>query len=70
MSLLKRIFGKKKDVLLDPIDLGANLITDVHSHFIPGIDDGAETLEDSIELIQGLVDLGLQKDCYHPSYYE
>src|SRR3989304_2304283 len=32
--------------------------TDMHSHLIPGIDDGAKTTEDSIRLIQGLQTLG------------
>jgi protein-tyrosine phosphatase len=31
---------------------------DMHSHFIPGIDDGAKTIEDSTNLIKAMVDLG------------
>lgn len=42
------------------IDLSI-LKTDMHSHLIPGIDDGATTLENSIELIKGLKDLGYSK---------
>lgn len=34
---------------------------DIHSHLIPGIDDGAKTLEDSIALAHGFVDLGYNK---------
>lgn len=33
----------------------------MHSHFIPGIDDGAQTPEDSLQLIRGLSELGYQK---------
>ncbi len=33
----------------------------MHSHLIPGIDDGAKTPEDAIHLIQRLVDMGFQK---------
>jgi tyrosine-protein phosphatase YwqE len=33
----------------------------MHSHLIPGIDDGAKDMEDSIRLIRGLVDLGYRK---------
>ncbi len=57
MSLLKRIFGGKK---LPPVNYG-DLGTDVHSHFIPGIDDGAKTLEDSINLIRGMAEFGYKK---------
>jgi protein-tyrosine phosphatase len=42
------------------IDLSI-LKTDMHSHLIPGIDDGATTLEDSIELIKSLKELGYSK---------
>jgi tyrosine-protein phosphatase YwqE len=31
---------------------------DMHSHFIPGIDDGAKTIEDSVTLIKSMVALG------------
>jgi len=33
----------------------------MHSHLIPGIDDGAKDMEDSIRLIRGLADLGYRK---------
>ena len=33
----------------------------MHAHLIPGIDDGAKTVEKSIEYIEGLVKLGYQK---------
>ncbi|HEY4205978.1 MAG TPA: CpsB/CapC family capsule biosynthesis tyrosine phosphatase [Puia sp.] len=33
----------------------------MHSHLIPGIDDGAKDMEDSINLINGLKDLGYRK---------
>lgn len=32
--------------------------TDMHSHFIPGIDDGAQTVEDSLDLIRFMQDAG------------
>lgn len=31
---------------------------DMHSHLIPGIDDGAKEVEDSVEMIEGLIELG------------
>ena len=33
----------------------------MHSHFIPGIDDGAKTIEDSVEMITGMAELGYRK---------
>lgn len=59
MSWLSNIF-KKKEPELEPIDLSV-LKTDVHSHFIPGIDDGAATLEDSVALVTGMKQLGYSK---------
>lgn len=37
---------------------GVSLGWDVHSHLVPGVDDGAATLEDGIELVEGLVRQG------------
>ena len=31
---------------------------DMHSHFIPGIDDGAKTIEDSLTLVRAMKDMG------------
>jgi tyrosine-protein phosphatase YwqE len=42
---------------------------DIHSHLIPGVDDGAKDLEDSIELIKGLKDLGFKKIITTPHIY-
>ncbi len=35
--------------------------TDMHSHLLPGIDDGSPDLDVSIELIKGMMDLGYTK---------
>lgn len=37
------------------------LNTDMHSHLIPGIDDGSPDTDTSVQLIRGLVDLGYKK---------
>jgi len=58
MNWLSKLF--KREEKLDPIDLGI-LKTDFHSHLIPGIDDGAKTLEDSITMIRRFKELGFQK---------
>ena len=35
--------------------------TDLHSHLIPGIDDGSKSMEQSIEMIKSLKNLGFKK---------
>ena len=44
----------------EDVDLGG-LVCDMHSHLIPGIDDGAKDMEDSVRLVRGMVDLGYRK---------
>lgn len=58
MGFFKDLF--KKPEPKEPIDVG-RLVNDVHSHFIPGIDDGAQTVEDSLALMQAFQDLGYSK---------
>ena len=40
--------------------------TDIHSHILPGIDDGSHNLETSIMLIKGLKKLGVNKSIATP----
>jgi protein-tyrosine phosphatase len=64
--MFSKLFGFKKDkqevaepgkaVVKDWSFLG----TDMHSHLIPGIDDGAQTVEDSIMLIEKLREMGFK----------
>src|SRR5690554_4367531 len=58
MNWLRKLFTSEK--VLPPIDLG-QLRVDLHSHLIPGIDDGAKTMDDSLEMIRGFKALGYQK---------
>lgn len=51
---------KKSTRLKSPVDLSV-LSSDIHSHFIPGIDDGAKTLEDSIEMLTSMYHQGYKK---------
>lgn len=39
-------------------DIG--LVTDVHSHILPGVDDGAQTIEDSVAIIRTLHEAGVR----------
>ena len=42
------------------IDFSA-LAVDLHSHMIPGVDDGAQTVEESVALVNSMKDLGFRK---------
>ncbi len=53
-------FKKWFEKPLDPIGFEC-LKTDMHSHLIPAIDDGAASLEDSIDMIKSLQQLGYEK---------
>lgn len=55
MVFLSKIFKKKEQLV--PLSLSF-LQTDIHSHLIPGIDDGSVSVDDSINLINGLIGLG------------
>jgi tyrosine-protein phosphatase YwqE len=57
MSLFGKLFGRNKFELPD----FSVFRTDMHSHLIPGIDDGSKSLDQSIELIRGLRELGFEK---------
>lgn len=43
-----------------PLDLSW-LKVDMHSHLIPGIDDGSRTMEESVDLVRRLAGFGLKK---------
>jgi len=58
MSIFKYFFTKK-DYLI-PFDLSF-LKTDIHSHLIPGIDDGSKSVDDTIFLAKGLQKIGYKK---------
>ena len=42
-------------------DLIPNNFVDIHSHLLPGIDDGATTIEETLFLIKGLEEFGITK---------
>lgn len=45
---------------MGPVDLSV-LGADIHSHFIPGIDDGSQSLAQSMELLEAMHALGYRK---------
>ena len=56
-------FLNKKEKACEVLDFSV-LKTDIHSHFIPGIDDGASDMEASITLIKKMQEfLEFKKNC-------
>lgn len=60
------LFGRKKEPLVPLRELG--LMCDMHSHLIPDVDDGAKTLDDSVNLAKGLLRLGYKKLIITPHF--
>lgn len=52
-------FFKKKEIPLT--EFFPNGMVDIHSHLLPGIDDGAKSLEDSIALIERMASYGITR---------
>lgn len=63
MGFFTKLFGAKKDSGEKVRSLGklSFLEVDIHNHLLPAIDDGSQSVEDSLELIKGLSGLGLQQ---------
>jgi tyrosine-protein phosphatase YwqE len=49
-------FKKQKEIKRGPV-----LKVDLHSHFIPGIDDGSKSMEESLSLLKEMEALGYEK---------
>src|SRR5579859_5352354 len=60
------LFRKKNN---NPINDFSALAADMHSHLIPGIDDGVPDMETSLKLIRGLAGLGYKKIITTPHIY-
>ncbi len=59
-------FFKKKQPSLTNIQGSFPFTTDIHSHILPGIDDGSPNIETSLELIKGLMQLGIKQSIATP----
>ncbi len=57
MSFLKKIFSNTSNVDASSPDI----LIDMHSHVLSGLDDGAESIEDSLVLLKELESLGYKK---------
>lgn len=58
MGIIRRFFKKKKLPVAMSFE---SLQTDMHSHLIPAIDDGAKDLETALLMVQNLKNLGFTK---------
>ena len=58
---------KSKPTLKELIPKG---FVDIHSHILPGIDDGAKNVKESIELVNEMKELGFSKIIGTPHTYE
>jgi protein-tyrosine phosphatase len=54
-------FLKKKQFKKDIAYNYDSIVVDMHSHVLPGIDDGAQNIEESIALVRKMMDLGIKK---------
>jgi len=55
MALFDFLKSKKNNISQQP------LLCDVHSHLLPGIDDGVDTVEESLEILREFAALGYKK---------
>ncbi len=53
--MIRSFFSRKEKVAIPSPKI------DLHSHLIPGIDDGSKTLEESLEIVRDMAALGYQK---------
>lgn len=60
MGIFNNIFRSKKEKLVEALDISV-LNIDVHSHLIPGIDDGSQSMEETMELLTNFQELGYKK---------
>jgi len=59
VGLFGNIF-RKREPLLEPADISA-LQVDLHSHLIPGIDDGSQSLGETMAMLRRLNEMGYRK---------
>ncbi|MEO6548207.1 MAG: CpsB/CapC family capsule biosynthesis tyrosine phosphatase [Ferruginibacter sp.] len=56
----------KKKVTVPPTPIYLPFQTDIHSHVLPGIDDGSPDIASSLVLLKGIYDLGIRKTVATP----
>jgi tyrosine-protein phosphatase YwqE len=58
------LFKKREEAV--PFSGKLPVSLDIHSHILPGIDDGSPDIETSVELIKGLYNLGIRRSIATP----
>jgi tyrosine-protein phosphatase YwqE len=61
MGFFSNLFSKKEKEVFPTLNNYNDVMIDMHSHLLFGIDDGAVDIENSLQLIRGLVGLGYKK---------
>lgn len=72
MGIFSKLFGTKEKSESNIRELGKLnfLEVDMHNHLLPSIDDGSQSVEQSLKLIKGISDLGLSKFICTPHIME
>jgi tyrosine-protein phosphatase YwqE len=61
LGLFNKIFGKKDRSVVSTGPFVNPLQVEFHSHLIPGVDDGVETIEQSLEILENFHKIGMRK---------
>ncbi|MDF2516533.1 MAG: protein tyrosine phosphatase [Sphingobacterium sp.] len=62
MGIFSKLFGNKtQESKIKVVGALAFLEVDMHNHILPGIDDGSQSIEQSIDLLKGLGRMGFEK---------
>ena len=61
LDMIASMLKKLMQIFRSGNTAGATLQTDLHSHLIPGIDDGAKNMDESLQLVRSLYALGYRR---------
>lgn len=62
MSFFSKLFRKNNhEPELEALSVADVIMADMHSHLLPGIDDGAKNIDESIEMIEALKAIGYKQ---------
>lgn len=70
MNFFSKLFGNNRDKNSSGQNELQFLEVDMHNHLLPGIDDGSQSVEQSLALIKGISDLGISKFICTPHIME